>query len=120
MKRRYCPTGKLKYFNEPWADIAAEEQSERFGSPYKAYKCNCGWWHTFDKGKKRARDQQAESRRARRRRSERGDPPPRQVLRDQRRRAKDRAHKLRQRRKAELPLRIWEDDGGACIWPRVD
>lgn len=83
MKRRYCPTGKIKYFNKPWADIAAEEQSERYGTQYKAYKCVCGWWHTFDRGKKRAKEKQVESRSARRRRIGRGDPPPRQAQRDQ-------------------------------------
>lgn len=115
--RRYCPTRKLKHFNEAWALIAAQEQSEAFGSSFRVYRCSCGWWHTYNRKKARSKDDQRESRRDRRKRSKRGESPPFQALAEERkgqeRKLKDRRRKIRK----ELPLRVWEDDGGACVRP---
>jgi hypothetical protein len=49
----------------------------------------------------------------RRRRSRQADTPPQQYLREVRRRERDRLHQTRRKRRAEQPLRVWEDDGGA-------
>lgn len=116
MKRKHCPTGKLKHFNEAWADITAERQSEDFGCRQSSYRCTCGWWHTYNRSKKRTKEQQREPRNARRRRSQRGEPPPFQMLREQEARERKRLRQLRKRQRADLPLRTWEDDGGACVW----
>lgn len=114
MPRRRCPTGKLKHFNEAWAEIAARGQSEDLGTVFRTYRCSCGWWHTFDLLKKRAKETQRESRSVRRKRAARGEPPPGQVRREEQRRERRRLAQHRKRLRAELPLRVWEDDGGAC------
>lgn len=114
--RRRCPNGKMKYFNDSWAKIAAEQLSERLGSSFATYRCICGWWHVYDRSKKHANEQRREPRSARRRRAARGEPSPLQKLLENRRREKVKAKRLRQRAHKELPLRAWEDDGGACLW----
>lgn len=120
MPRRRCPTGKIKHFNEAWAEIAAQRQSGELGSVFGTYGCSCGWWHTYDRLKKRGKENHRESRNARRRRAARGEPPPLQVLREEQRRERRRAAQYRKRLRQELPLRVWEDDGGACVWPAQD
>jgi hypothetical protein len=117
MPPRRCPTGKIKHFNEAWADIAAAEQSEKFGSTYSTYQCVCGWWHTFDRSKKHAKEQQREPRTARRRRAARGEPSPLQALREKQQRDRKRLKRLRYNTRKALPLMVWEDDGGAFIHP---
>jgi hypothetical protein len=116
-KRRYCPTPtKAKHFNEAWGKIAAEEQAEKYGGSFRTYRCQCGWWHTFDRKKARAKDNARESQHDRRRRSKRGDPPPFSHLVVQREREKlesVRYRNLRKKQARQLPLRVWEDDGGA-------
>ncbi|WP_157855945.1 hypothetical protein [Streptomyces aureocirculatus] len=67
----------------------------------------------------RAKDKARETRSARRRRSKRGEPPPfqwRVAHREQEKAERARRKNRRRKRAAELPLRVWEDDGGACIW----
>jgi hypothetical protein len=130
MKRAYCPTGKLKHFNEAWADIAAERQTIEFGVKIRTYKCGCGWWHTYDRTKKHQKDQRNRgTRSARKRRARTGEPSPGQIRRQQEeqqrqeaKREKERLRKRnrqqRQRAQAWLALRTWEDDGGMCVWPR--
>ncbi len=116
--RRRCPTGKLKYFNEAWAQIGAAQQTERLGGSFRPYVCRCGWWHIFDKAKQRRKENARESRSARRKRSRRGEPPPGEALRREQKRLKRARYKRRQRARREaeaLPLRVWEDDGGACM-----
>lgn len=115
MPRRRCPTGKIKHFNEAWAEIAAQRQSDELGSVFETYCCRCGWWHTYDRLKKRGKENQRESRNSRRRRAARGEPPPLQALREEQQRERRRVAQLRRRLRQELPLRVWEDDGGACI-----
>jgi hypothetical protein len=117
MKRRHCPTGKLKHFNKEWADITATNQGEHLGTLFKSYKCVCGWWHTYDRLKKRRKDNLAEPRTARRRRSKTGEPPPGQLLRKEQDRQRKRAKEYRRRERMKLPVRVWEDDGGALFPP---
>lgn len=117
-KRRYCPTGKLKHFNKAWADLTAERQSEEFGSRFRSYRCGCGWWHTYNRSKRTTKENQRESRNTRRRRVRQGDPPPYQTLLMQQERERRRMANLRRKRRAILPLRVWEDDGGMCVWDR--
>lgn len=117
MKRRHCPTRKLKYFNDAWAQIAADELSEKFNSHYDIYRCICGWWHTYDQSKKHAKENQRESRSTRRRRAARGESSPLQVLREQQRREEAAFQRRRKKTRKEIPIRVWEDDGGACVWP---
>jgi len=114
MPRRRCPTGKLKHFNEAWAEIAAQEQATDLGLRFGTYRCRCGWWHTYDVSKKRAKEDQREPRSVRRQRSARGEPPPLQMLREEQQREQRRHRQYRRRLCQELPFRVWEDDGGAC------
>lgn len=119
-RRKRCPTGKIKHFNEAWADLAAQRQSADFDSYHRSYKCVCGWWHTYDKTKRTHNAETRESRGARRSRVKRGEPGPGVVRLMEKKRAQNRAKRARQRRTAELPLRVWEDDGGAVWLPRDD
>lgn len=124
-KRRRCPTGKLKIFNEAWADIVAQDQSARLGSNYRGYRCRCGWWHTYDRSKKHHKESARESRRARRKRTARGEMSPlqlehmererlrREAVRETRRR-KETRRRQRRSRENQLALQTWEDDGG--VW----
>lgn len=117
MSRRYCPTRKLKHFNEAWAKIAASRQSKELGSTFRTYRCGCGWWHTYDRPKRHTKEAQRESRSKRRRRAARGEPSPLQVLREQQQREKAKFQQRRTKMRREIPIRVWEDDGGACVWP---
>lgn len=119
-KPRRCYTGKLRHFNEAWAEIAAQKQSEDFESHFRTYRCRCGWWHTYDRSKRNVKLQKAETRSARRKRAKRGEPPPSQTLREQqqleRKQRLREARRFKQRRsklERQLPERVWEDDGGA-------
>jgi hypothetical protein len=124
--KRHCPTPKKdKHFNEAWAKIAAEKQAEKYGGNFKGYHCPCGWWHTLDRQKARAVDNARESRSARRIRAKRGQPPPfahRVAERERERRERERDRKTarnrRQRLARQIPIRVWEDDGGAYFGPR--
>jgi hypothetical protein len=125
--RKWCPTlGKIRHFNEAWAEIAAAEQTERFGVRFITYKCSCGWWHTADRTKKRAKDNAREPRRNRRRRSKRGEPPlfaaaalAREEERRREKQDRKRAKQRQRRRQKASALFVWEDDGGA-YFPRED
>lgn len=117
MKRRHCPTRKMKHFNEAWAKIAAKQQEADFGGSFRTYRCSCGWWHTYDRRKKRIKDDLREKPNARKKRAKRGEPPPLQTLLEQQRREQARARKRQKRARKEIPIRVWEDDGGACVWP---
>ncbi|MEU1327141.1 hypothetical protein [Streptomyces microflavus] len=108
-KPRWCPTRtKQKHFNEAWAEIAAQAMTEEFGGTFQAYHCMCGWWHVRDRAKARRKAEAREPRNARRRRRklENREQSKRETRSDKR---------LRHKRAQELPIRTWEDDGGACL-----
>uniref|UniRef100_UPI003F49132B hypothetical protein n=1 Tax=Streptomyces sp. CA-136453 TaxID=3240050 RepID=UPI003F49132B len=123
--QRRCPTPqKIKHDDEASALIAAQRQEAEFGVSFRIYCCPCGWWHTYDRKKARLKDEQRETRAERRNRSARGEPPPFAALAEERARAKRKRKRERQksqrRRKSlawQVPIHVWEDDGGACVYP---
>ena len=71
MKRGWCRDGKYKLADEDAAKRAAVGMTEQTGGNFRVYECPCGWWHVYDRDKKRRKDEARESRNARRRRRKR-------------------------------------------------
>lgn len=68
-KKQYCIDKKHRLFNEAWALLECKKMEEKYGHTFRPYKCRCGWWHTYDRTKRRKKYDAKESRSARRRRS---------------------------------------------------
>jgi len=108
-KKKWCPTRKPRHFNEAWAEIAARENGEKYGSNLRTYKCFCGWWHVYDRNKARAVDEARESRTVRRIRRRR------EIKKEQRALKLEKKERRRQLYRERVhALQCWEDDGGSC------